>query len=52
MQRPAFLEVYMENNQLFYRTISPTARTTAKKNPSASPSPQPEDSCQLLVVGC
>ena len=23
MQRPAFLEVYMENNQLFYRTISP-----------------------------
>jgi ATP-dependent Clp protease ATP-binding subunit ClpC len=23
VQRPAFLEVYMENNQLFYRTISP-----------------------------
>ena len=22
MQRPAFLEVYMENNQLFYRPIS------------------------------
>jgi ATP-dependent Clp protease ATP-binding subunit ClpC len=25
VQRPAFLEVYMENNQLFYRTISPDA---------------------------
>jgi ATP-dependent Clp protease ATP-binding subunit ClpC len=23
VQRPAFLEVYLENNQLFYRTISP-----------------------------
>ena len=23
MQRPAFLEVYLENNQLFYRSISP-----------------------------
>jgi ATP-dependent Clp protease ATP-binding subunit ClpC len=23
VQRPAFLEVYMENNQLFYRTVSP-----------------------------
>ena len=22
-QRPAFLEVYMENNQLFYRSVSP-----------------------------
>jgi ATP-dependent Clp protease ATP-binding subunit ClpC len=22
VQRPAFLEVYMENNQLFYRSIS------------------------------
>jgi ATP-dependent Clp protease ATP-binding subunit ClpC len=22
VQRPAFLEVYMENNQLFYRPIS------------------------------
>ena len=24
-QRPAFLEVYMENNQLFYRSVSPDA---------------------------
>jgi ATP-dependent Clp protease ATP-binding subunit ClpC len=23
VQRPAFLEVYMENNQLYYRSVSP-----------------------------
>jgi ATP-dependent Clp protease ATP-binding subunit ClpC len=34
VQRPAFLEVYMENNQLFYRTISPDGADDSDEKPA------------------